>query len=295
MTRDWLGEYRTYLRVEKRLSDNSVLAYMRDLSKLSAFARSRHMDLPDLGRSEILDWSRSLRLSSLSPRSVARAQIAARGLFRYLVMDKVIPSDPTEHFESPHPLKPLPRFLAKGEVDRLLDAPDGKKPRGCRDRAMIETMYGSGLRVSELVGLKIAQLNLELGVLSCTGKGSKERIVPIGAQALHWICRYLKTSRPAFLKQRQCNFMFVSRLGSRMTRQGFWKLLRAYGRKAGIRKALTPHMLRHSFATHLLENGADLRAVQAMLGHSDISTTQIYTHITRERLRQIYEKFHPRA
>jgi integrase/recombinase XerD len=295
MNRDWLIEYETYLRVEKHLAQNSVQAYLQDLRKLAGYAAQKGVSLEGLGRDEILQWSRTLRLSGLSPRSVTRALISARGLFRFLVRDRVILSDPTEHLESPHALHPLPRFLAKAEIERLMKAPQAETVRGCRDRAMIEVMYASGLRVSELVDLKIAQLDLELGVLSCMGKGNKERIVPVGSEAVKWIRAYVKTGRPLLMKRKQCNYIFVSRLGSRMTRQGFWKILRAYGRKAGIRKSLTPHMLRHSFATHLLENGADLRSVQVMLGHADISTTQIYTHITRERLRQIYEKFHPRA
>jgi integrase/recombinase XerD len=295
MKRDWLREYQTFLRVEKRLSENSVSAYMRDLGKLDAFAEAKKISLPDLDRNHILDWSQSLRQSGLSSRSVTRTLIAARGLYRYLAGDKVIATDPTEHMESLHPLKPLPRFLTKEEVERLLRAPNLKIPRGCRDRAMIEVMYASGLRVSELVSLNISQLNLELGVLSCMGKGSKERIVPVGDEAVQRVLAYMRTARPLLQNRRQSNFLFLTRLGSKMSRVMFWKIVKAYGKKSGIEKPLTPHMLRHSFATHLLENGADLRSVQVMLGHADISTTQIYTHITQERLRQIYKKFHPRA
>jgi integrase/recombinase XerD len=266
-----------------------------DLEKLREFASKRNRDLSSLDRDDVALWSQELRKEGLSPRSVARALVAARSFFRFLMVDRVIQVDPTEHLENPRAFRPLPRFLSQAEVGNLLKQPDPSTPIGNRDRAMLEVLYASGLRVSELVNLTLPQVNFSLGVLSCMGKGSKERIVPLGREAQQALQEYLRDGRPALLKQGNSSYLFLTRRRSRMTRQGFWKIIRNYGRDAGIRKTLTPHLIRHSFATHLLENGADLRAVQMMLGHADISTTQIYTHITRERLKQIYKKFHPRA
>jgi len=295
MTRDWVAEFSTFLRVEKGLAANSVSAYLMDLEKLRGFASARNRDLSGLDRDEVASWSQELRKKGLSPRSIARALVAARSFFRFLMVDRVIQVDPTEHLENPRAFKPLPRFLSQSEVEKLLKQPDPSTPIGIRDRAMLEVLYASGLRVSELVNLTLPQVNFSLGVLSCMGKGSKERLVPLGREAQQALREYLREGRPALLKKGNSSYLFLTRRRSLMTRQGFWKIIRNYGRDAGIRKTLTPHLIRHSFATHLLENGADLRAVQMMLGHADISTTQIYTHITRERLKQIYKKFHPRA
>lgn len=295
MSRDWVGEFANYLQVERGLSPNSVEAYTRDLLKLLRYIGEKDRDLAAVTTEDLVAWSRHMRQSDLAPRSILRAIAAVRTFFKFLVLDRVLPTSPAEQLELPRTWKPLPRFLTREEIDRLLNAPDTSSPLGIRDRAMLETLYATGLRVSELVKLKRAQINLDLGILDCMGKGSKERVVPVGDAATSWVRTYLSGARSELLGRRQCNDLFVTRRGQAMTRQQFWKIVRAYGVKARIIKELTPHMLRHSFATHLLESGADLRSVQMMLGHADISATQIYTHVTRERLKEIYRRFHPRA
>jgi integrase/recombinase XerD len=226
---------------------------------------------------------------------VARWIVAVRGFFAHMVAEGVIDESPATNLEPPRVWRSLPRVLSFAEVEALLGAPDASDPRGQRDRAMLEVLYATGLRVSELVQLRLGDLHLDAGYLRCLGKGSKERVVPLGGEADARLQSYLAEARPALLQGKRTDFLFVSPRGGAMTRQGFWKIIKRYGRSAGISTPLSPHVVRHSFATHLLENGADLRAVQIMLGHADISTTQIYTHVNRERLRRIYDDFHPRA
>jgi integrase/recombinase XerD len=295
VSRDWIGEFTTYLRVEKGMAENSIVSYRRDLLKLARHAEGIGRDLPELDAAALVEWTQALRRSGLAPRSVARTQVAARVFFRYLAVDGVVANDPTEHLEAPRAGRSLPHVLGARDVEALLQQPDLTTPQGVRDRAMLELLYATGLRVSELVGLRLSQVDLELGVVSAIGKGDKERLVPMGDVAVARVRDYLEAARRSLSARRSSTALFLSRLGRPMSRQGFWKVLTAYGRKAGIRRPLSPHVLRHSFATHLLENGADLRAVQLMLGHADISTTQIYTHVTRERLKRIHGRYHPRA
>ncbi len=293
MARDLKTLFLNYLRVEKGLSQNSLSAYRNDLNKLIQFVDSIGKDLLSIERDDLTKYIQHLNKTGLEPRSIARALVTVRNLYRFLVVDGHLKRDPSANLDSPKSWQSLPKFLLAEEVDRLLDSPDVSTYVGLRDKAMLEILYATGLRVSELVGLKLSDLNLDLGFLITLGKGSKERTVPIGQSAINWTKKYLAI-RPRLLKGKDSPFLFVNEKGQPLTRQSFWKAIVSYGRKAKIGH-ITPHLLRHSFATHLLENGADLRSVQIMLGHSDISTTQIYTHITNERLREIYKKFHPRA
>lgn len=283
------------LRVEKGLAENTIHAYRRDMEKFAAFAGERKLATKDVQRSDVVDFLGSLYRKGLDSRSVARHLVTIRHFFRFALMEGYIDDDPAATIESPKFRQSLPEFLSVEEVDRLLKQPDTNAIVGMRDRAMIELMYSCGLRVSELCGLRVSDLQAEIGCLHCIGKGDKERLVPIGKQALADVQQYLRMSRPTLLCGASSPYLFLNQKGRKVGRITFWKVLGDYGRKAGLRKALTPHMLRHSFATHLLDRGADLRSVQMMLGHSDISTTQIYTHVVEERLKQVYKAHHPRA
>ena len=292
------SQIRTFLntlRVEKGLSDNTVQAYRRDVCKFGAFVASRELGVQDIQRGDVVDFLASLYRDGLDSRSVARHLVTIRHFFRFALLEGYVTQDPAATIESPRFRQSLPEFLSVAEVDRLLAQPDVKAVVGMRDRAMIELMYSCGLRVSELCGLRLADLQAEEGCLRCIGKGNKERLVPVGRQALGSVRRYLAASRPKLLGENSSPHLFLNQAGRPINRIAYWKALGDYGRKAGLRKALTPHMLRHSFATHLLDRGADLRSVQMMLGHSDISTTQIYTHVVEERLKQVYKAHHPRA
>ena len=283
--------------MERRLSANSVQSYARDLVLLQKFAAGHGTPVERLTRQRLEELVRLLMSEGRSPRSVARAIACYRGFYRFLVVDGRLKTNPADELRAPRAWKVLPRHLSVDEVDRLLEQPDVSTSRGLRDRALIELLYATGLRVSELVSLRPADVNLEASYLTCTGKGEKQRVVPMGDEAAAWVRRYLREGRPALLGKRASARLFVNarRGGPGLTRVGFWKVLKAYGRRAGVTASLSPHMLRHSFATHLLERGADLRAIQMMLGHADLSTTQIYTHVLQQRMRTVYDRFHPRA
>jgi integrase/recombinase XerD len=288
-------DYLRHLEVERRVAAHTLEAYERDLRKLVHFAGEIRVPVDTLTRADLEEFVRRAMTSGLSPTSTARLVAGVRGFYKYLRRAGRLSENPADDLQAPRTLAALPRFLSLEEVDTLLHAPDVSTARGLRDRALLELLYATGLRVSELVGLRTTDVRLDDEYVQCLGKGSKQRIVPLGAEAATWVARYLKDSRPVLLRRRESPWLFLNaRDGQRLSRLGFWKLLKAYGRQAGIRSRLSPHVVRHSFATHLLDRGADLRAIQAMLGHADLSTTQIYTHVLEARLRQVYDRFHPR-
>jgi len=290
-----IDTYLDHLRVERRLAEHTLESYARDLAALAAFAAGAERTVESLDRAALELFVREQRERGLSPRSVARLVAAVRGFYRFLVLDRRLDRNPADDLRPPRAWPALPKFLSLDEVDVLIAQPDVSTPLGLRDRAMIELLYATGLRVTELVSVRLADLHLAEHYLTCIGKGSKERLVPIGEQASDWIRKYQSTARRELLKGRPSPRVFVNARGGSLSRVGFWKILKQYGRKAHLPRTLSPHVLRHSFATHLLERGADLRAIQLMLGHADLSTTQIYTHVLEARLRTVYDRFHPRA
>ena len=285
----WLDRFVAYLRIERGLSTNTLGSYRHDIELY--LEHLGPTSVIDARPAEVSNFLRFLYARGLKPRSAARALAAVRGFYRFLLLEKAMTQNPTAIIETPRAFAALPHFLSTEDVDRLLASPDDSDPIGIRDRAMIEVLYATGLRASELVGLRVDGVNLDGGFVRCMGKGSKERVVPLGASACTAVRAYLRSAR----SKHSSEILFLTSRGAPLSRMEFWKILKTYAAKAGIHKSISPHVLRHSFATHLLERGADLRAVQLMLGHAEISTTQIYTHVIRERLKQIYKTFHPRA
>lgn len=293
-TQDHIEEYLAHLAVERQLSPRTVESYARDLRQLATWLGDRELPLRRLCRADIRDYLGWRRDGGLSTRSSARALSAIRGFFRFLVEDGALEVDPSANLRSPSLWKTVPHVLTGDEIDALLRAPKTGTVLGLRDRTMIETLYATGLRVSELVGLTADRVRLDPGFVRVLGKGKKERLVPLGDSAIMWLEVYLQDGRPK-LNRRRLPQLFLNHRGEPLTRQGFWKILRRHAAHAGIRSAISPHIVRHSFATHLVENGADLRTVQMMLGHEALTTTEIYTHVARERLRRLYDEKHPRA
>jgi integrase/recombinase XerD len=292
---DPVAEFLGALRTERGASPNTMLAYRRDLTDFTAFLARRQCALGEVALGDLTGYLAALRRRGLGARSAARRLSAIRGLYRFLLAEGHVRRDPTENLESPRPLRRLPRTLGVSDVTALVESPDTTRPDGLRDRAMLELLYASGMRASEVLSLRVEDLNLPAGYLICTGKGSRQRLVPVGAQALHWVRLYLKTVRSIFVKRSDPGTVFLNPRGRRLSRQALWGIIKRAARRAGLRAGVSPHTLRHSFASHLLERGADLRSVQAMLGHADISTTQIYTHLPSHVVREMYRKFHPRA
>jgi integrase/recombinase XerD len=294
-SQDLLDGFIDHLWLEDGLSKNTLVSYRLDLAQFAGWLdETSGKPLVSANQADIQQYL-AVRFPQSKPRSISRLIASLRRFYRYCLREALLAADPTEQIDSPKLPRALPKSLNEEEVEALLKAPDIQDPLGLRDRAMLEVLYASGLRVSELVGLKVTEVSLSEGVIRVTGKGSKTRLVPMGELAVEWISRYLKESRPQILQKRLSDSLFVTQRGSAMTRQAFWYLIKRYALLAGISKPMSPHVLRHAFATHLLNHGADLRVVQMLLGHSDISTTQIYTHVARERLKQLHSLHHPRG
>jgi integrase/recombinase XerD len=292
----FLDSFLAYITVEKGLSKNTLESYGRDVGKFLAFLEKEKVkSVHEIKYENILDFLSSFKKHGFSDTTTVRTIVSIKQFFKYLLIEKIIKEDPSSQIQTPKMKKSIPGVISLEDVEKILSAPDEKTPEGIRDLAMLELLYATGIRVSELINLKQNEVNFEMGFIIVYGKGSKERIVPMGAEAQEKLKTYMEQSRPALLKQRECKELFVTRRGKGMSRQGFWKLIKGYALKSNISKPISPHTLRHSFATHLLERGADLRTIQIMLGHSDISTTQIYTHVENERLKEIHKKYHPRS
>ncbi len=293
---DYVDSYYSYLAVIKGLSKNTLESYIRDCKKFILYLKKDNVfELSKIKHSHILDFLTELKYKKSKPRTIARYIVSIKQFFKYLLIEKIITEDPTINIRTPKLSVSLPDILSLQEIEQLLESPDDSTNIGQRDSTMLEVLYGTGIRVSELINLQLNGLNFDLGYIMVMGKGSKERIVPLGSIALRKIKSYVEYGRNALLKDKSSDYLFLNRNGKRMTRQGFWKNLRQYVIKSGINKTVTPHTIRHTFATHLLERGADLRTIQILLGHSDISSTQIYTHIDVKRLKDIHAKHHPRA
>ncbi|HEX5410976.1 MAG TPA: site-specific tyrosine recombinase XerD [Terriglobia bacterium] len=290
-----VASFLDYATVEKGLASNSIASYGRDLRKFAAFLHNSKLTLHQVRHEHIRNFLETLYKQNLTARSVARHLASLRHFFHFLVREGRLTADPAHEVETPHLSHSLPKYLSFNEVESLLKQPDPATPMGLRDRALIELLYATGMRVSELLSVRWEDFEPNLGIVRCVGKGNKERLIPVGKSALRAVESYLRNGRGSLAKRPGSTYLFLNQRGGPLSRVGFWKILAAYGRRAGIHVSLTPHMVRHSFATHLLERGADLRSIQSMLGHSDVSTTQIYTHVLKERLRQVYQTHHPRA
>jgi len=290
-----VAEYLGALQAERGASRNTLAAYRRDLGDFFGYLEARRLAPDAVTADDVVSWIERLRGRGLAASSVARRLSSVRGFYRHLVRDGAVRRDPTEHLDAPRATRPLPRALSRDSASALVEAPDTRRPAGVRDRAILELLYATGMRASECLGLGLEDLNLAAGYVVCTGKGGKQRLVPVGAEASAWTRRYLREVRPRDVRRRDCGRLFVNPRGGPLSRQSLWTLVRRAATGAGLKRRVSPHVLRHSFATHLLEGGADLRAVQAMLGHADISTTQIYTHLPSSALKRMYRDFHPRA
>lgn len=290
-----INTFLDYLSVERGLSKNTIASYRKDLDFYTGFLRKRDIAaLSSASKSDVTGFMLEQKDKGIAANSIARRLAAIRMFHRFLLRERVLKNDPTSLIDSPKLWKKIPDALSMAEAEALIARPDTRSRQGLRDKAVLETLYATGMRVSEAADLKLGDINLEVGFLRCIGKGNKERVIPLGSKAIASLRRYLQAARPQLLNKKISDFLFISRLGRRLSRQSLWKLIKKYARSAHIKRPIKPHSLRHSFATHLLERGADLRSVQEMLGHSNISTTQVYTHINKDRLKNIHRQFHPR-